>query len=295
MPDPDSGLRARVERLLRGDVQPVDLDRLFLYARDRCDGRESVQEVGDFVAHHDERTKGILTRCVQDWYISSRFHFYMMDKPQGPDPNNLPANFDSVLWASFRRADAKEISRVIGLRRAEVNQLLPAITKGLRRNLDGSMALNNFYTRQELRIINGLSKMLIARPAFDNDRLFSDFAATLRSHGLLGHSELKAFNDLKPVIGLFSIAIMHNSTIRLNDGTTIRLKVNDAVGAQKLTVCAPVQVSVMRGSPIFVATAMFATEIDAQQGCTAELLAIPDPWDFDIELLTHERLLSKLG
>jgi hypothetical protein len=87
---------------------------------------------------------------------------------------------------------------------------------------------------------------------------------------------------------------MHNSTIRLNDGTTIRLKINDAVGAQKLAVCAPVQVSVMRGSPIFVATAMFATEIDAQQGCTAELLAIPDPWDFDIEL-THERLLSKLG
>jgi hypothetical protein len=87
---------------------------------------------------------------------------------------------------------------------------------------------------------------------------------------------------------------MHNSTIRLNDGTTTRLKINDAVGAQKLAVSAPVQVSVMRGSPIFVATAMFATEIDPQQGCTAELLAIPDPWDFDIEL-THDRLLRRLG
>jgi len=294
MPEPDSGLRARVERLLRGDVRPDDLDRLFLYARDRCDGRESVQEVGDFVAHHNERTKGILTRCVQDWYVSSRFHFYMMDKPQGPDPNDLPSNFDAVLWASFRRADAKEISRVIGLDRAEVSQRLPAITRGLKRNPDGSMALNNFYTRKELRIINGLSKMLIAKPAFDNDRLFDDLAATLKSHGLLYHSELRAFTDLKTVIGLFTITVMHNSTIRLGDGTAIRLKINDARGAQKLAVCAPVQVSVLQGSPIFVATAMFATEIDIQRACTAELLAIPDPWDFEIEL-TPERLLSKLG
>jgi hypothetical protein len=293
MPDPDSGLRARVERLLRGDVRPDDLDRLFLYARDRCDGRESVQEVGDFVAHRSERTKGILTRCVQDWYISSRFHFYMMDKPQGLDPNNLPSNFDSVLWASFQRGSAKQISRVIGLSRAEVGQRLPAIAKGLRRNLDGSMALNNFYTRKELRIINGLSKMLIARPAFDHDRLFSDLTATLKSHDLLDRSQLQAFTDIKPAIGLYSISVMHNSTIRLNDGTSIRLKINDAVGAQKLAVSAPVQVSIP-GWSIFVATAMFATEIHAQQGCTAELLAIPDPWDFDIEL-THERLLSKLG
>ena len=38
---------------------------------------------------------------------------------------------------------------------------------------------------------------------------------------------------------------------------------------------------------------MFATKVEAQQGCTAELLALPDPLDFDIEL-TREKLLSKL-
>lgn len=42
---PDAGLRARVERLLRGDLRIDDLTRLFLYVRDRCDGREPVREI----------------------------------------------------------------------------------------------------------------------------------------------------------------------------------------------------------------------------------------------------------
>jgi hypothetical protein len=46
----DPGMRARVERLVQGDVRVDDLTRLFLFARDRCDGRECVREIGDFVA-----------------------------------------------------------------------------------------------------------------------------------------------------------------------------------------------------------------------------------------------------
>jgi hypothetical protein len=156
------------------------------------------------------------------------------------------------------------------------------------------MALNLFYTRRELKIIETLADILIAEPAFNNDRLFCDFLATLKSHGLLSHSEMGAFTDLKPAIGLFAVAEMHNCTVQLADGATVRLKINDIVGAKKIAVSAPIHVSVIRGSPIFAATTIFATEVEARQGCTPELLALPDPWDFDIEL-TRERLLSKLS
>jgi hypothetical protein len=290
---PDPGQRARVERLLRGDFQPEDLARLFLYARDRCDGRASVQEVGDFVAHHSERTKGIVTRTVRDWYLTVRFHWQLIET-KALDWSRLPSDFDEILLASFRRIPPPMISRRIGLTRGDVKKCLPAIIKGLKRNSDGSMSLNSFYTQRELRIIETLADILVAGPAFNNDRLFSDFSATLKSHGVLSHSEMGEFADLKPAIGLFAVAEMHNCTVRLADGATIRLKINDVVGAKKIAVSAPILVSVIRGSPIFVSSAMFSTEVAAQQGCTAELLALPDPWDFDIEL-TRDRLLSKLG
>lgn len=49
----DAKSLARVRRLLDGGLRLDDLTNLFLYARDRCNGRESVQEIGDFVAHHN--------------------------------------------------------------------------------------------------------------------------------------------------------------------------------------------------------------------------------------------------
>jgi hypothetical protein len=62
MGDPKS--RARVQRLLSGDFCPDDLTGLFLYARDHCDGREPVAEIGHFVAHHSERDMGISQSAI---------------------------------------------------------------------------------------------------------------------------------------------------------------------------------------------------------------------------------------
>jgi hypothetical protein len=96
----DSGIRARIERLLRGNFRSHDLTALFLYSRDRSRGRESVQELGDFIAHNDLRTKGILTRLTRDWHITAWFHFLSV---QGAvRDTQLPARFPDFLRASLR-------------------------------------------------------------------------------------------------------------------------------------------------------------------------------------------------
>src|SRR5688572_6682491 len=98
---PDPGMRARVGRLLRRDFRSDDLTRLFLYARDRCDGRESVQEIGDFVAHHDERTKGLITRSTRDWQITA-WH-YTLRIQNALDRFRLSKDYPEFLYASLRR------------------------------------------------------------------------------------------------------------------------------------------------------------------------------------------------
>jgi hypothetical protein len=69
----DARLRVRVERLLRGDLRTDDLSTLFLALRDRSNCAEVVSEIGDFVAHQDERTKGITTRSVRDFFTTLKF------------------------------------------------------------------------------------------------------------------------------------------------------------------------------------------------------------------------------
>ena len=101
MPDPAS--RTRVERLLRGDFRVDDLTRLFLYARDRCDGRESVKEVGDFVAHHNERNKGTVTRATREWFAISGFISRLYTKRYNRDrlPPEAP-EFSPLRFAAWK-------------------------------------------------------------------------------------------------------------------------------------------------------------------------------------------------
>src|SRR5258705_11504652 len=91
---PDQKSRARVQRLLTGTFRPDDLTGLFLYARDHCDGREPVAEIGHFVAHHNERDKGIVTRATRDWFTTMRFHMSRFQRPDGSldlDPQRMPS------------------------------------------------------------------------------------------------------------------------------------------------------------------------------------------------------------
>jgi hypothetical protein len=67
----DAKSKARVGRLLYGDFRPDDLTGLFLYARDHCDGRETITDIGAFVAHHNE---GIVTRSTREWFAVARYH-----------------------------------------------------------------------------------------------------------------------------------------------------------------------------------------------------------------------------
>jgi len=76
----DQTVRRRVERLLQGERRPDDLTRIFMHMRDRSDGRESVQEIGDFVAHQNDRIKGLVTRSSRRRFKELQFQLeYILD------------------------------------------------------------------------------------------------------------------------------------------------------------------------------------------------------------------------
>lgn len=208
--------------MLDGDFRPDDLSRLFLYARDRCDGREAVQEIGDFVAHHDERKKGVVTREVRDWFAIAKFHFPNLERVV--DGNRLPSDFPDFLRASYRRASKRHLRDQAGLRHADAKRVLEAAIEHLVRNSDGTWSFSDRHTQTEGNLIRALISVIVVRPAFDGDRLFTEFSATLKSHALLQRTDLARFEELKPAIGLFAVSLMHNSRIVVADGSICTLE-----------------------------------------------------------------------
>jgi hypothetical protein len=183
----DPGLRARVERLLRGEIRSEDFVRLFLYARDRCDGREAVQEIGDFVAHHSERTKGIITRETRDWFLTARFFRSAM---QGLiDETRLPSNFANFLGASLRRISEVVLKQNTGLSRRGAQKLVQKLSEKLAANNDGTLVFAEPLSQEERKLLRCVTSYLTVRPAFTGDRQIGDGSS----------SKLKLGNSAGPV------------------------------------------------------------------------------------------------
>ena len=74
----DPSLRLRVEQLLSGELRATDLIMLFLASREMCGGRETVKEIGDFVAHKTRRTRGATTRELRNFMTDFRIQKFAL-------------------------------------------------------------------------------------------------------------------------------------------------------------------------------------------------------------------------
>ncbi len=280
----DPIVRARVDRLLRGEVREDDLTRLFLFARDRCDGRECVQEIGDFVAHHNERTKGITTNTVKDWSVIVRLRGWMPN--QKLDLQHLPSIFPDYLWATSRRLDHKTIKKETGLTRSEAAAVLPFLIARLVKNQDGSYAVNPFTTRPERAIIECFVSHMVVVPAFTDTHLFDDFSATLKSNGgLLNKDEVHQFRAFCHYIILFAAVQMHRCSIVVDEGFAIPLSLmGHANGCIQVDCPIPMFFQLPNIPILNLSTVMFKTDLKTEEYCEPSLLKEAAPWTFPLEL-----------
>jgi len=288
----DPGMRARVERLVQGDVRVDDLTRLFLFARDRCGGRECVREIGDFVAHHNERFKGLVTRTSRDWFLSAL-------NVVGPNSHfewkRLPPIYIKFIEAQFRKLQKAIIAPWTGMTKAEAARLLPGLLARITQNADGTLALPANLTRPEYDLLDCLSGHLSRSPAFTEDQLFSEFSATLVSNALLLRSEKAELEKSKDVVSLFAITVMHNCTVKIDNNFSSRL--DASVWPSRLDPSVwgtTAYLSVDIGHEKQAVASMFMTSLDALNHCESELLKIDAPWLFDLEL-SPRLCLAKLG
>jgi hypothetical protein len=285
---PDQEARSRVVRLLNGNFRDADLVNLFLYVRDRCDGRQSIKDIGDFVAHRDKRDKGILTEAVRDWYQIATFHAPNMFGVK-PDPERLAPDFLKFLKATFKRVLSTHLRDHTGLQRAHAKKLLKHIESVIISNSNGTLALPPSLTNDEQALINYLTSTFVVTPAFHADGLFTDFSASLKSHGLLEKSEIGSFEALSPAVALFAVSVMHNTVIVLEDGVTSKLQ---ARASNVIDVQAPVPVqNPFSGKPCWFNQPIFTTTLNPATSLGPDLLSINNSdWNFPIEVSNQIRL-----
>jgi hypothetical protein len=276
---------------LSGGFRPDDLMGLFLYARDHCDGREPVTEIGDFVAHHNERDKGIVTRSTREWFAVARFHVSRFGPHGKPlDSRKMPPTTRDYFKIAVNRLDAKLIREKTGMRRVDAYKLLNDVAERLAQNVDGTWALPSNLTQPEVSLIEYVSSVMVVKPAFEADRLCDDFIATLKSNGLITKEELSEHREaLGTLVQLYAVAAMHNCVVQIGDGTTTQLKASPEPDVKQIIVNAAVPDARPNQPPIFISSSMFTANVDPRIHCHADLLANRD-WSLEIEVAQDKRL-----
>jgi hypothetical protein len=294
---PDAKSRARLERLLRGDFRPDDLTHLILFARDHCDGRESIADVGHFIAHHDERDRGIITRSTREFAATVQYHTYL-SHPERPargalDLNRLPPAAREYFRIAVKIVPARDIKKETTLKPASAYKMLLQLADKLTNNDDGTWSFPKDAGPTEIALAKCVSSRIIIKPAFTPTRLVDDFIDTIKSNGLITNDEIHTNHDMiSTLIQLYAIAIMHNSQIVLENASRTRLELRVDMEQKKSGIAAFADIGAKKdGSKVEAATFMFSTELDPKVHCSESLVAaIESGKGGEIELDVNKQL-----
>jgi hypothetical protein len=293
----DAKSRARVQRLLSDSFHSDDLTGLFLFARDRCDGRRTVAEIGDFVAHHNERDKGIVSDSTREWVAIARFHWDLSATNGQLNSKRMPASTREFFRLAVRRIAEGTIRRVTRLSHREAVKRMKLIADALKHNRDGTWALPNQIEEEERKLIEYVVSTMVVKPAFSDADLFQDFVETLKSNGLISKSEIRENSErLKKLILLYAVAAMHKCVVKIGDENVIQLRAESDLANNEISVKAAVPVQSPAGigeGRILLQSTIFRAHLDPSENCHPNLLATAS-WDFDLEV-GHDEKLRILG
>ncbi|MBC7985316.1 MAG: hypothetical protein H7X93_01395 [Sphingomonadaceae bacterium] len=267
----DQDLSRRLGRLLRGERRSEDLDRLFLALRERHGAHPSVREIGDFVAHRDQREKGPVTQKARDVFTSfqSWLRISVMREPF------TLADIRKVAEANLRNATDAQLEARLGLKRAVVKSVLAQALNKAEKGRDA--------TPRERKTVDYLGGAFIWNPAFTDIEVVEDLLHVLGDTGLLQKADHAAFHTLSEFITLYVLTLMHGSAVLLENGDRADLVAGFANAEGRLEVKAVLTVNDLK-KPVFAPACLFWTTLLGTAYCAPELLYDPSDWQGPLEI-----------
>lgn len=210
-----TGLKARLERLLRGEINQDDLFQIFFVAREFAKNQGVVAEVAHFLAHPGLRVKGLATDEAR-----AVFTFLKFRAPLGNlDPKNIPSELPVAARLNLARSRPKTVKNSLGLKRGKALIAFDAITNRMAPNGRGGLELTQLLTGSDARLFAYAMSVVTADPVFTDTDLLNDMTHRLVGAGLMDAGQKSSLAKQLPVLTLFSVVAMHRKGIDLGDGT----------------------------------------------------------------------------
>lgn len=274
-------LQARAKRLIEGRAKPEDLDRLFLDQRESAHGRESFRELGDFLAHRDQRNKGPVTQRVRDVFTSFRVWSLGFQGVQATASDLRAAGV-----ANLNLSTDDELRSCCGLKRDAARQ---KFDKAMRK-----LEVGDQPSQSDLALVNYLANRFVWKPAFTDEVLHEDFVQVSLRNQVIELADLSKLVNAKRLLALYAITRLHGAVIKVADGHLATLYAGFSNKERRLEVKVDLATDGW-AKPVRAPICMFLTTLCADDYCDPALLEQPNPvmwnsWSQPIELGEDRKL-----
>ncbi|WP_432343909.1 hypothetical protein WMC41_13520 [Shinella yambaruensis] len=271
----NTDIKRRVDRIARGTGRHEDFVNIFLFFRTHHCGRLSVRDVGDFIAHREERGRGEVTDRARDMLLSCR-HWLLTENGITPSLEDIK----EAVQATLRVATEKQIKDAVGL---DKGQAKAALKTALSKAEDGGVLKD-----KERRVLNYLGRTFIWNVAYTDVSLMEDLVHVLKFHDYLDDADAIRFREARTFLALYVIATLHGTPLTMKT-EAVTLRATFRQETKQLGLKAELPVANL-GKPISASVFLFSTELAAAEHCDPSLLDTANWTGLPLEVSSEGKL-----
>lgn len=263
-------IQRALAKIENGAFDENDLEILMIRLRPYSQDCRIFREAADFVAHNDERNKGLVNESLDAFALSMRYFHEYLGTGQNLIPiyDDFPGYVKKLLLYQVEKLSDDEIKQKLSLTKHQLRELVrDVVKKGSR---PGTCTVRRTTKKRKIDALGVLLGMLIVRPAFSKSEFFADLKRVISVNGIgLDHAKFDAQETR--IVLLFSL-LMHRVTFALSENgrAVCEMTVDDGI----LKVSGTCKVTNHDGE---VAYCVFDTEIVASEVIGVELLEQSPP------------------
>ena len=199
-----------VNKIQRDQFDENDIDSLFMRLRAYSKGNHVFKEIADFVAHNDERDRGLANKSLETMYLRMKFFIEYNSPNKSLDiSSEFPLWIKKLMLLQVDKFDERELKDKCNVSQ---QRLKSRIDNGFKENKKNKTALlkQGKLSSDTLKAIQHVMSFLISKSAFTQNELISELMDVIRSNDIALDSDLFLLQANK--ITLCTMLLLHNAT-----------------------------------------------------------------------------------
>lgn len=186
-----------------------DIDSLFMRLRAYSNKMPVFREIADFVAHNDQRDRGLANQSLETMYLRMKY-FLEYNSPKKPlDISSFPLWIKKLMILQVSKCKEQDLKDKFNFTKQRLKSRIDNAFKEDRKNKKATLK-NGKLSHQTLEAIQHIMSFLSGEAAFTQDELISELVKVIVSNKLSINQDL--FLKQSDKITLCTLLLLHNAT-----------------------------------------------------------------------------------